>query len=124
MDKTFFAVGALLGCLGVAAGAFGAHALRDHLTPERLATYEVAVRYQMYHAFALIAAAWAVQRWPTSHANVAAWLFIVGVVIFCGTVYALAFDTPRWLGAITPIGGLCLIAGWALLAYTALTQPN
>ena len=120
MDRLFFALGALLGGLGVAAGAFGAHALRDQLAPERLAQYELAVRYQLYHAFALIAAAWAAQRWPDSPATLAGWLFVVGVVIFCGTVYALSFGSPRWFGAITPLGGISLIAGWALLFWAAL----
>jgi uncharacterized membrane protein YgdD (TMEM256/DUF423 family) len=120
LDKTFFALGALLGGLGVAAGAFGAHALRDHLAPERLAQYELAVRYQLYHAFALMAAAWAARQWPDSTATTAGWLFVVGVLIFCGTVYALAFGSPRWFGAITPIGGISLIAGWLFLFLAAV----
>lgn len=119
-ERIFFTAGALLGCLGVAAGAFGAHALKSQLTPERLLQYELAVRYQLYHAFALVAAAYAVQRWPASTAGLAGWLFMLGVVIFCGTVYALAFGAPRWFGAITPLGGLSLILGWALLAYSAM----
>jgi len=122
MDKTFFAAGALLAMLGVVAGAFGAHALREHLAPERLVTYELAVRYQMYHAFALIATAWAVNRWPTSAAPIAGWFFIAGVVIFCGTVYALSFGSPRWFGAITPIGGVCMIIGWGVLFWTAASR--
>lgn len=120
MDKFFFAAGALFGMLGVIAGAFGAHALRDQLAPERLVTFELAVRYQMYHAFALIATAWAVNRWPASAAHIAGWFFIVGILIFCGTVYALSFGSPRWFGAITPIGGVCMIIGWGLLAWAAL----
>jgi uncharacterized membrane protein YgdD (TMEM256/DUF423 family) len=118
-ERTLFAAGALLGCLGIAAGAFGAHALRDHLAPDRLAQFELAVRYQMYHAFALMAAAYAAQRWPSSTAGLAGWMFIVGTLIFCGTVYALAFGSPRWFGAITPLGGLSLIIGWALLVNAA-----
>lgn len=123
-ERLFFAVGALLGCLGVAAGAFGAHALKDQLAPERLVQYELAVRYQLYHAFALIACAYAVGRWPSGAAHAAGWLFIAGVVIFCGTVYALAFGSPRWFGAITPIGGLSLIVGWALLAFSAIAYRS
>lgn len=119
-ERIFFTIGALLGCLGVAAGAFGAHALKDQLAPERLVQYELAVRYQLYHAFALLAAAYAAQRWPASTAGLAGWFFTAGVLIFCGTVYALAFGSPRWFGAITPLGGLSLIVGWALLAYAAL----
>jgi uncharacterized membrane protein YgdD (TMEM256/DUF423 family) len=118
-ERALFAAGALLGCLGIAAGAFGAHALRDHLAPDRLAQFELAVRYQMYHAFALMAAAYAAQRWPSSTAGLAGWMFIAGTLIFCGTVYALACGSPRWFGAITPLGGLSLIIGWALLVYSA-----
>ena len=121
MDRWFFAIGALVGGLAVAAGAFGAHALRDHLAPERLMQYELAVRYQLYHALALLAVGWAAYRWPGAAVNAAGWLFIAGIVIFCGTVYALSFGSPRWFGAITPIGGLSLIMGWALLAWTALS---
>ena len=120
MVRWLFALGAVLGGLGVAAGAFGAHALRDQLAPERLAQYELAVRYQLYHAFALMAVAWATDRWPESSAPLAGWFFLVGVVVFCGTVYALAFGAPRWFGAITPIGGLSLIAGWFLMAWSAI----
>jgi uncharacterized membrane protein YgdD (TMEM256/DUF423 family) len=120
MDRIFFALGALLGCLGVAAGAFGAHALEGRLAADRLELFELAARYQMVHALALIAAAWAAQRWPSGMANTAGWLLFIGVVIFCGTIYALAFGAPRILGAVTPIGGLALIIGWLLLALAAL----
>jgi uncharacterized membrane protein YgdD (TMEM256/DUF423 family) len=124
MDRLFFAIGALVGGLAVAAGAFGAHALRDHLAPERLVQYELAVRYQLYHALALLAVGWAAARWPGATVNAAGWLFVVGIVIFCGTVYALSFGSPRWFGAITPIGGLSLIVAWALLAWAALTAKG
>lgn len=122
MDRIFFALGALLGGLGVAAGAFGAHALESRLAPARLELFELAARYQMIHALALIAVAWAVQRWPSALANAAGWLFLVGVLIFCGTIYALAFGAPRILGAVTPAGGLSLIIGWLLLAAAALRR--
>lgn len=120
--KLFFGIGALLGGLGVAAGAFGAHALRGQLAPDRLQLYEVAVRYQMWHALALLATAWAVQQWPGQLTSTAGWLFVGGVVIFSGTVYALSLGAPRWLGAVTPIGGLCLIAAWGLLLVAALRK--
>jgi uncharacterized membrane protein YgdD (TMEM256/DUF423 family) len=119
-DRLFFALGALFGGLAVVAGAFGAHALRDQLAPARLVQFELAVRYQMYHALALIAAGCAAQRWPASTANPAGWAFVIGILIFCGTVYALAFGSPRWFGAITPIGGLALIVGWGLLMFAAV----
>lgn len=121
-ERFFFAAGAILACLGVGAGAFGAHALKNTLAPDRMIQYELAVRYQMYHALALIAASHASVRWPSGAAHAAGYFFIAGTLLFCGTVYALAFGSPRWLGAITPLGGVSLIAGWALLAYAALRR--
>jgi uncharacterized membrane protein YgdD (TMEM256/DUF423 family) len=120
LDKTFFAMGAFIGGLAVAAGAFGAHALQTRLAPDRLELFELAARYQLMHALALLGTAWAAHRWPGVAVNVAGWLFVVGVLIFCGTIYALAFGAPRVLGAITPIGGLSLIVGWMLLGISAL----
>lgn len=120
MERTFFGLGALFALVGVAAGAFGAHALAARLTPERLATFETAVRYQMYHAFALIAVSWAASRWPAGSIQIAGWLFVVGILVFSGTVYGLALGGPRFLGAITPLGGLCFLIGWALLAWGGL----
>jgi uncharacterized membrane protein YgdD (TMEM256/DUF423 family) len=120
MSRTFLLLGALLAGLAVAAGAFGAHALQARLAPDRLATFETAARYQMYHALALLAVAWAAERWPDSNVAIAGWLFVAGIVIFGGTLYALAFGAPRWLGAVTPLGGLCFIVGWVVLAWTAL----
>ncbi len=119
MDRVFFALGALSGLIGVAAGAFGAHALRERLAPDVLAVFETAARYQMYHALALLAVGWATTRWPESVAVWAGWLFVAGTVIFSGSLYALALTGIRWLGAITPIGGLCFLAGWACLALAA-----
>lgn len=119
MSRTFFALGALLGGLAVVLGAFGAHALAGRLSTERLDIYHIATRYQMYHALALMAAAWAVDRWPGHAAATAGWLFIAGIIVFCGSLYLLAFGAPRWFGAITPIGGLAFIAGWIALALAA-----
>ena len=102
-------VGAALGFIAVAAGAFGAHGLRGVLTPERFETFEVAVRYQMYHALAILLAS-------LLGAPQAAWCFFAGVVIFSGSLYLLVLTDTRWLGAITPIGGLLFLAGWILLA--------
>ena len=118
MDRTFFTMGALLAGLAVGAGAFGAHALRDRLTPDMLAIFETAVRYQMYHALALLAVAWATTRWPDSSAVLAGWCFVAGIVVFSGSLYVLALTGVRWLGAITPLGGLAFLAGWALLVWT------
>ena len=119
MDRLFVTVGALSGLLAVAAGAFGAHALRERLSPEYLAVFETAARYQMYHALALIASDWASTRWPGPLIQWSGWLFIIGTVLFSGSLYALALSGIRWLGAITPLGGLAFMAGWLCLALSA-----
>jgi uncharacterized membrane protein YgdD (TMEM256/DUF423 family) len=117
VERTFALIGAGLGFLAVAAGAFGAHALRARLTPADLAIFETAARYQMYHALALVAAAWAVGRWPGGAAQAAGWLFLAGTLVYSGSLYLLVFTGQRWLGAITPIGGVGLLAGWLALAW-------
>lgn len=118
MARTFWILGCLFGLLGVAAGAFGAHALRDRLPADLLAVYETAARYQLYHALALLAVALAAARWPGGGWGAAGWLFTAGIVIFSCSLYLLALTGSRWLGAVTPVGGLCLLAGWAMLAVT------
>lgn len=115
MDRVFFTMGAVSAFLGVAAGAFGAHALRERLAPDLLNVFEVGVRYQMYHAFALLATAWAVVRWPGPYGAIAGWLFVGGTVIFSGSLYGLTLTGVRWLGAVTPLGGLGFLAGWIYL---------
>ncbi len=117
MDRLFALAGATLALVGVALGAFGAHALRERLSPEDLAIFETGVRYHMYHALALFAVAWAASRWPGTAVNAAGWMFIVGVLVFSGSLYALVLTDTRWLGAITPLGGVALILGWGLLAW-------
>ena len=119
MDRTFAAVGALSAGLAVAAGAFGAHALKGHLSAEDLAVFETGARYQMYHALALLAVAWAASRWPGPSVTAAGWLFVAGTILFSGSLYALALSGVRWLGAITPLGGVAFLAGWACLALGA-----
>lgn len=118
--KIFVALGAVFGGLGVAAGAFGAHAMRDQLEPRMLEAFETAVRYQMYHALALLAVAWIYQQTQAQAAQVAGWAFVVGILLFSGSIYAMAFTGVRGLGAITPVGGLALLAGWGALAVAAL----
>lgn len=118
--RLFFALGSLLGALGVALGAFAAHGLRGTLSSADLATFEVGVRYHMYHTLALLAAALAVGRWGSASAVWASWFFVAGVVVFSGSLYLLALGGPRWLGAVTPIGGVAFLVGWALLVWTAL----
>ena len=117
--RTFFFLGALFGGLAVVLGAFGAHALRNALGPGDLSTFEIGVRYQMYHALALLAVAWAMTHWEAGTLVVAGWAFVVGIVVFSGSLYTLVLTGQRWLGAVTPVGGVAFIVGWALLAWTA-----
>jgi uncharacterized membrane protein YgdD (TMEM256/DUF423 family) len=119
MDRLFFSLGASSALLSVAAGAFGAHALRSRLSPEFLAVFETAARYQMYHALGLLAVAWAVSRWPGGIAQWAGWFFVIGTVLFSGSLYALALTGARWLGAVTPLGGVAFLGGWLCLILSA-----
>jgi uncharacterized membrane protein YgdD (TMEM256/DUF423 family) len=119
MTRLFFTLAAISAFLAVAAGAFGAHALRARLAPDLLAVFETGARYQMYHALALVAAAWAVQRWPGALPAWAGWLFVAGTLLFSGSLYALALTGVRWFGAITPFGGVAFLAGWVCLALAA-----
>jgi uncharacterized membrane protein YgdD (TMEM256/DUF423 family) len=120
VDRLFFALGAASAFMGVAAGAFGTHALKARLAPEMLAVFEIGVRYQLYHALALLACAWAVARWPGALVTASGWLFVVGTLAFSGTLYALALTGVRGLGAITPLGGLAFLLGWLCLAIGAI----
>ena len=117
MERSFALLGALSAFLAVAAGAFGAHALRDRLSQESLAIFETAARYQMYHALALLVAAWVANRWPGSAAQAAGWLFAAGILVFSGSLYLLSITGTQWLGAVTPLGGIALLAGWLALAW-------
>lgn len=125
MARTFWYLGCVFGLLAVAAGAFGAHALRARLPADLLAVFETGARYQMYHALALLAVAAAAARAPSAAANAAGWLFTAGIVLFSGSLYLLALTGTRWLGAITPLGGVCFLAGWGALALagSALAAP-
>jgi uncharacterized membrane protein YgdD (TMEM256/DUF423 family) len=120
MKLNWFAVGAIAGAIGVALGAFGAHALKSRVTEDLLSVFEIGVRYQMYHALALFAVAWAAGRWPGNWINAAGWLFIAGILVFSGSLYLMTLSGARWLGAVTPVGGLCFILGWIALAVAAL----
>jgi uncharacterized membrane protein YgdD (TMEM256/DUF423 family) len=119
MERIFIIIGALSGFIGVAAGAFGAHGLKGRLSAEMLAVFEVGVRYQMYHALALIGAAWLQHRQPCAITVVGGWLFVVGMLLFSGSLYLLSISGVKWLGMITPVGGLAFLAGWACLAWAA-----
>jgi uncharacterized membrane protein YgdD (TMEM256/DUF423 family) len=122
MDRTFLWIGALAAFIGVAFGAFGAHGLRGRLTAESLNVFETGIRYQMYHAFALFVVAIALDRFGGWSVRAAGWLFTLGIVVFSGSLYALALTGVRTFGAITPIGGLAFLAGWAMLVWAAIAR--
>jgi len=116
-DRWFALAGSVSALIAVAAGAFGAHALRQRLAPDLLAVFETGVRYQMYHALGLLAVAFAAGRWSAPQISWAGWLFLAGIVVFSGSLYVLSLTGMRWLGAVTPLGGLCFLAGWICLAW-------
>ena len=120
MQRTFLLAGALAGLVGVGFGAFGAHGLRGRLSAEMLAVFETGVRYQMYHAFAILFVSLAAVRLDGWLIRGAGWLFTAGILLFSGSLYALALSGITILGAVTPIGGLAFLAGWACLAVAAL----
>lgn len=123
MDRTFLLVGAVLGFLGVALGAFGAHGLRSRLTPEMLAVFEIGVRYQMYHVLALLIVAAAIGHLGSARLlEISGWSFIAGIVLFSGSLYVLTMTGIGVLGAITPIGGLFFLLGWGSLAFFAAAR--
>ena len=117
MERFVAVAGAVAALVGVMLGAFGAHGLRDRLTPADLDIFETGVRYHMYHALGLFAVAWVASRWPSGATTIAGWAFIVGIVVFSGSLYTLVLTGQRWLGAVTPVGGVALIAGWAALGW-------
>jgi uncharacterized membrane protein YgdD (TMEM256/DUF423 family) len=119
MSRFFVIAGALSAFMAVGMGAFGAHGLSQKLTPASLQTFEVGARYQMYHAIALVALGFAIDRWPRGEFTVGGWCFLIGSVLFSGSLYALSLSDIRWLGAITPFGGLAFLLGWLSLAWGA-----
>jgi uncharacterized membrane protein YgdD (TMEM256/DUF423 family) len=124
MERLFFRLGAVSAAVAVAAGAFGAHALRDRLSPHYLSIFDTATRYQMYHALGLLAVAWAATRWPGRLPRTAGWLFAIGTLLFSGSLYLLALTGATWLGAITPLGGVAFIAGWICLVVGAKSRES
>jgi uncharacterized membrane protein YgdD (TMEM256/DUF423 family) len=121
MHKDFIKTGALLGALSIILGAFGAHALKEIFTADTLQVYETAVRYQMYHAFALLIVGIVYKEFANKQIRLAGNFFIAGVLLFSGSLYAICYieyqhlSSLLWIGAITPLGGLCFIIGWLLL---------
>ena len=119
--KLFVSLGAIAAALGVALGAFGAHALKSRLSAEMLAVWQTAVQYHLWHALGLIAIGLLAQHLPASGpVRLAGWLILAGIVLFSGSLYVLAATGTRWLGAVTPFGGACFIAGWLVVAYAVL----
>jgi uncharacterized membrane protein YgdD (TMEM256/DUF423 family) len=116
VHKRFLLLGAVSALIGVAAGAFGAHGLEAQLATESLAVYETGVRYQLIHAISLLFIGLAADRWPAAGWGRAGWMFVAGTVLFCGSLYALAFTSVRAIGVVTPVGGVCFLVGWALAA--------
>ncbi|MGE5107971.1 MAG: DUF423 domain-containing protein [Sphingobacteriales bacterium] len=121
MNRTFLKLGAVIGALSVALGAFGAHALKQHLVTDELAIFETAVRYQFYHVFALLSAGILFKEYPNKWINYSGRLFTAGIILFSGSLYLLTFlkasaiNNFNWVGAITPLGGLAFICGWLSL---------
>ncbi len=114
--RTFLAVGAVLAAVSVAAGAFGAHALKAILTPDLLAAFETGARYQMYHSLALIAVGLSLRQDDSPAFSRAGIAFLIGIGLFSGSLYALALSGIRGLGAVTPLGGVAFLTGWVLFA--------
>jgi uncharacterized membrane protein YgdD (TMEM256/DUF423 family) len=119
MDRTFLLLGAIAAFLAVTLGAFGAHGLRGRLSPEMMAVFQTAVQYNMYHALALLLVSAMMGRVSGWLIQTAGWSFAAGIVLFSGSLYALALSGVTILGAITPIGGVAFLIGWACLAFAA-----
>jgi len=114
--RTLVIAGALTAAVGVAFGAFGAHALKAKLDPQMLTVWQTAVQYHLVHALGMLGVALAAMHWPSGMLTTAGWTMFAGVLLFSGSLYLLALTGTRWLGAITPLGGAAFIAGWLLLA--------
>jgi uncharacterized membrane protein YgdD (TMEM256/DUF423 family) len=123
-DRIFALLGALNMFIAVGAGAFGAHGLKERLSAEMLAIWQTAVTYQMAHGLGLLAIAALAPRFNSPLLASAGWLMFAGIVIFSGSLYVLSLTNVRWLGAITPIGGLGFLAGWLLVALVAWRGPT
>ena len=115
--KTFLLLGSVSAFLAVALGAFAAHGLKDKLSPEMLGVFEVGVRYHLYHSLALFVVAWIGSQYPEVNSSPAGWLFAAGIVLFSGSLYAMSVSGTRWLGIVTPFGGICFLGGWIWIAW-------
>ncbi len=122
MQRTFLLLGSVFGFFGVALGAFGAHGLKKILTPEMLLIFETGVRYQVYHTFAILIVALLVEKYPTL--KYSGRLFGAGIILFSGSLYILAVTGITMFGAVTPLGGICFLAGWIVLGVTVLKKQQ
>ncbi|HKN87709.1 MAG TPA: DUF423 domain-containing protein [Nitrospiraceae bacterium] len=118
MSRKFVLLGAVFAALSVAAGAFGAHSLKRIIPADMLVMFETAARYQMYHALALLIVGGMLRPIPERGLQVAGWCFVIGIVLFSGSLYVIAVTATRWMGAITPLGGAAFLAGWLALAWS------
>lgn len=121
MERTFVVAGALSGFFAVAAGAFGAHALKQRVTPDLLAVFQTGAHYHLVHALAIVAVGILCARNSSAALAAAGWLFVAGTILFSGSLYVLALSGVRWLGAVTPLGGLAFLGGWLALAWAAFS---
>ena len=123
MSKLIIILAGINGFLAVSIGAFAAHTLRDRLSPELLNTFQTGVQYHMYHALGLFGIGLLMLNFPTSNLlRISAYLMIAGIFLFSGSLYLLSITGTRWLGAITPLGGLCFLTAWALIVWFAAKQ--
>lgn len=128
MHKEFFVTACLLGALAVGLGAFGAHGLKTVLAPQQLVTFETGVRYLFYHVFALLFVALLYQQVPVPLVRAAGWCFLAGMILFCGSLFMLVYVQAKglggykWLGPVTPFGGLAFILGWILMAVAVFKK--
>lgn len=116
-SRRLIMIGCIVAGVGVAAGAFGAHMLKTILEPPMLAAYDTATRYQMYHAFGMVLVGMAIRVYDDRRLAIAGWLFAMGMLLFCGSLYGIALAGLKWLGPVTPLGGLTFILGWGILGW-------
>src|SRR5437016_9101191 len=117
MARLFLVTASVSAFFAVAFGAFAAHVLKEKLSPDLFNVFEVAVRYHMYHALGLFMVALAMAQFPNLDVSLTGWLFVAGTIVFSGSLYALSLTGARWLGALTPAGGVCFLAGWAWFGW-------
>lgn len=122
MERWFGVIGAILGAIGVGLGAFGAHGLKGRVEDSAIAIWQTAASYQMWHALALLVVAWVISEGSSSAARVSGIALTLGVLLFSGSLYVLVLSGQKWLGAITPLGGLAFIVGWVSLAMALWPQ--